>query len=228
MATPIHWGKNQPGMQAKEELEGWRRSLAIGLWRLSGYITCLFALLLYYVGAHKQIANRIIEPWSHINVLVTSVHWANFLALRNHPDAQPEIMELARLVHIALSDTGPVRLKNDEWHLPYITSEDHKMYDLETLIQISVSRCASVSYKTVDGKPMDAARAVPLYAKLLAAAPLHASPAEHQAYPDTKSYNEFFQTDEWDRPEYHGNLTGWCQYRKTLKNEYVPDEFEVS
>lgn len=25
----------------------------------------------------------------------------------------------------------------------------------------------------------------------------------------------------WAHPDQHGNLTGWCQYRKTLPNEWV-------
>jgi len=48
---------------------------------------------------------------------------------------------------------------------------------------------------------------------LLVDQPIHASPAEHQATPDQRRFNG------WDKPELHGNLAGWIQYRKTLTGE---------
>jgi len=45
-ATPVHWGRNMSGMQAVEELQGWRKAGAECLWDLSGRVTCGFAWLL--------------------------------------------------------------------------------------------------------------------------------------------------------------------------------------
>lgn len=218
MAMPVFWGKNQSGMQAKEELTGWRRYLAEKIWRAGGHIACFLAWSLYKLGLHKQISNRILEPWGHITLLVTSSHWANFFALRMHPDAQPEIRELAEKIFEAKQAATPEFLKAGEWHLPYVTSEDRaEIQDIEKLKQISLARCASVSYKTVDGKIMTLERAIALGEKLLKSNPLHASPAEHQASPD------FFGRVHWANPKLHGNFTGWIQNRKTMKNEYVQD-----
>ena len=47
------------------------------------------------MGLHKQIANRPLEPWFHITVLVTATEWDNFYGLRAHKDAQPEFQVLA-------------------------------------------------------------------------------------------------------------------------------------
>ena len=93
-AMPVHWGANISGMQAKNELSGWRLLLARNVWLTASKFACIFAYMLYYVGLHKQIGNRILEPWQFINVIVTSTEWDNFFELRIHPDAQPEIKEL--------------------------------------------------------------------------------------------------------------------------------------
>jgi len=50
-----------------------------------------------------------------------------------------------------------------------------------------------------------------LYDRLIGSAPIHASPAEHQA-----------QSLSADKGGYRlGNLRGWLQYRKTLEGENV-------
>ena len=187
MFVPKYWGKNQSGMQAKEELKGWRKRLAKTLWIAAGHTACNLALFMNWIGLHKQLANRIVEPWCYVTVLVTSSHWANFLALRNHPDAQPEIKELAEEIAKALKFSRPKIVNHGEWHLPYITVDERESgLSNDSMVRISVARSASVSYKTVDGKFMTAERALALYDKLLASVPLHASPAEHQATPDKR------------------------------------------
>lgn len=233
MFIPSYWGKNQSGMQAKEELTGMKKWLAKSIWIGAGHMACNTALLMNWIGLHKQLANRIVEPWAYVTVIVTSTHWANFLALRDHPDAQPEIKELAKKIKDALKFSAPKLVSHGEWHLPYVTNEELVSgISVEKLIRISVARSASVSYRTVDGKFMTTERALALYDKLLASVPLHASPAEHQATPDHKDYLKVigevdeFSMYEWEKPEQHGNFTGWIQYRKTLENEYVKDKFE--
>ena len=247
MAMPYHWGANQPGMQAKMELTGWRKWLAKTLWRTAGYVAVGFAYLMFKAGAHKQIVNRITEPWSHIRVCVTSTEWQNFFALRNHEDAQPEIKRLAMHMLYTFHRSIPRKLREGDWHLPYVEPKDwadtlqaaqiagfrgNEAYDesLRQLILISTARCASTSYKTVDGKEMTWDRAVGLGEKLLGSTPLHASPAEHQAFPDTKSHYErlliigdkeelISSGEDWDHPEEHGNFVGFRQHRKQLPYE---------
>src|SRR5690606_15037567 len=102
MFTPVYWGKNQSGMKAKEELTGIQLWLAKKLWYLAGYSATVFAQVAEKIGLHKQIANRIIENYGYVTVVFTTTNLSNYVALRNHPDAQPEIKVLARLVYEAI------------------------------------------------------------------------------------------------------------------------------
>ena len=268
-AMPLHWGKNQTGMQAREEwnapvhLPGGWTATSTAAWNVARDRAIEVAEAFDAAGYHKQIVNRLLEPFSHINVLVTSTYWANWDALRAHPDAQPEIQMLAQAMIQARAKSKPKLLHPGEWHLPYVSEEDrHRAlsrvmfasigYDEEVLdelrgcltfrpslielrkaeelmIKLSIARCASVSYKTVDGQEMTFDRAIALSDKLLASAPLHASPAEHQATPDDITWwgrllNRVFDTDAfWSGRKQWGNFHGWCQYRKTLAGEFVSE-----
>ena len=174
-------------------------------------------------------------------------------ASRDHPDAQPEIQELARLMKQAYQESLPNPVHLGEWHLPYITDEDWKAAErhcqigritrdmpsykekLEIVRKVSVARCARVSYKAFDGSVAPIEKDLELFEQLLVSQPLHASPAEHQATPDTMMTVEREEhidedgttkhlgvEDEWVNKQYHGNFRGWIQYRKTIPNEFVP------
>jgi hypothetical protein len=226
-AQPVHWGKNQAGMQAKEELTGFRLWATKKIWNVSGKVACGFAWILNKVGCHKQIVNRITEPWSHIKVVATATEWDNFFYLRNHPDAQPEIHELARIMWDLYKNSTPKELKEGEWHLPYISSSDGKYYTTSTPIPIagfpedkpmykvfasdeisledakklSASLCAQTSFRKAD-ESVD--KAIRIYDRLVVSRPVHSSPFEHQATPS-------------DDPELvSGNLRGWFQFRESI------------
>lgn len=234
-AMPIHWGKNQKGMQAHEELGPIERARARGVWRRARNRAIEQAQKMIEIGAHKQIVNRLLEPFSHINVLVTATEWTNFFGLRDHPDAQPEIRVLAQCMKAEMATSTPKLLKPGEWHLPYVTEDDvvdcgvknlQKCggfvveCDGSDLVKISVSRCARVSYLTHEGKRPSIKEDLELYDRLIGSKPLHASPAEHQATPDQYNEPEKPRTG-WEQPEQHGNLVGWIQYRKTLPGECI-------
>jgi hypothetical protein len=182
-AGPIHWGANQAGMQARAQLVGWRRALAGGLWRLAGKVMCGFAWGMMQLGLHKQVANRLLEPWQYINVVVTSTKWENFFALRCHPDAQPEFRELAERIREVIGQwTGyEQRLQPGEWHLPWASDTFDYQRPIDERLRLSGARCAAVSYMTVDGAPMTAEKAEEVFKKLMGGSPFHASPFEHQA-----------------------------------------------
>lgn len=237
-AMPLKWFSNKPGMQGGEEILGGARESLIKEWYEARDNAIRTARHMSSMGAHKQHVNRVIEPFTHINVLVTSTSWENWDTLRNHKDAQPEICALAKAIKHASDMSTPGILQSGQWHLPYVGPEDwqtlhnetvHRGRDLaKTLIKLSVARCARVSYLTQDGTVPKIEKDLELYERLVGGSPLHASPAEHQATPDsmtkahTGSYGEW-RVDSWDHPQWHGNLTGWIQYRKTLPLEYVPD-----
>jgi thymidylate synthase ThyX len=202
-AMPVHWGKNQPGMQAREELPEFEQENSLGCWVLARDQVVKYARHMAGSGLHKQIVNRILEPFQHINVLVTATEWDNFFALRDHPDAQPEIQALARAMKEAMAGSEPRFLKPGSWHKPYINADDYN--NQGDMRMVSAARCASVSYKTVDGKPMSVDKALEIFDKLAGSDPIHASPFEHIARPDP------------DNGPGCRNFTKWHQWRADLE-----------
>lgn len=253
-AMPIHWGSNKPGMQAGAEIQepiklyapitGEVVSLSpqhVWLYQMDLAITVAQAYS--DAGYHKQLVNRLLEPWAHINVIVTSTEWANFFTLRSHPDAQPEIKVLSDLIQAQMAESVPSQLDEDQWHLPYIlgsdwldikkhakanriTRDEPGYQELAAIaLKVSTARCARVSYLTHDGRKTTVEEDIELHDKLVVAQPLHASPAEHQAKPDKweESVDGWGNDNSnWAQPKLHGNLRGWIQYRKTLPGEFIP------
>ena len=233
-AMPIHWGSNKSGMQAGAELNIANLASCKELWYDARDHAIRQAERLMAHGLHKQIANRILEPWGHINVVCTATNYANFYHLRSHPDAQPEIRELSDMMRSVQEISTPTLLRPGEWHLPYIRPEDYaaaaEMFPsnahqiVELLKKVSVARCARVSYLTHEGKVASLEAELELYDRLVGSEPLHASPAEHQATPDyTIQANSPIGEFEWNQQELHGNFEGWIQFRKTLKGESVEE-----
>jgi thymidylate synthase ThyX len=208
---PVFWGKNKPGMQAKEELSGISLSLVKKLWRVASFFAIAFAYLFYKLGLHKQIGNRILEPWMWANTIVTATDWDNFFLLRNHNDAQPEFHVLAGMMQELYEENTPTFINYGEWHLPYIKDTDKSNYQIDDLIKMSVARCARVSYNNHSGKKSSFEEDVSLHDKLLKSFPPHASPSEHQATPIRSK-------------EYSKNFYGWEQYR--LEVEYYWEKSE--
>ena len=200
-AKPIHWGQNQPGMQASVELEGDSRRLVQDCWEAAMWAATRHAEFMISEGAHKQIANRILEPFQTMKTVMTATCLDNFFWLRNHEDAQPEIKELARLMWEALKAATAFELKPGEWHLPYVhTVRDPSSgkvryfdkpiglmteYTLEEALAVSSSCCAQVSYRKLDDT-LEKAHIV--FQRLVDSKPVHASPFEHQATPMVFAY----------------------------------------
>lgn len=225
-AMPVHWGKNQPGMQASEELDEYHKKIARGEWINAAKSAADHAELLAHYGAHKQIVNRIIEPYLWANGIVTSTEWDNWDDLRRHEDAQPEIHELACRIHEAKSASIPRLLKAGQWHLPYISEEEmndpfFKIEANQNMLQkISAARCCRVSYLKHDGTAPNIDDDLALFQRLAGAVPKHYSPLEHQATPDEIVPGNRMAMASWKHPELHGNFKGWCQYRRM-------DEFNI-
>ena len=210
-AMPVSFGKNQKGMQAGAELKGFRLWLVKQIWRKARWPVIGFAYTMHGLGVHKQVVNRLLAPWTHITVVMTSVYWDNFFNLRCHEAADPTMRALAEALWVAREASVPVKLKEGEWHLPFVTAEELEMYDHDQVLKISAERCARTSYGTNGGKVDVNFR---LFNQLVGSTPVHASPLEHQATGDTKTRSGY-----WKRPELHGNLTGCIQHRKLTPNE---------
>lgn len=222
-AMPIHWGKNQAGMQAAEQFTGYDAEHAEALWLHAASLAANVAEKMMNAGLHKQVANRILEPFQHIHVVVTATEWDNFFNLRAHPDAQPEIHALAIAMREAMEESTPSILMPGEWHLPYIT--DYERQDgywkgrEDSLRKISAARCARVSYLKHDGGIPDVNGDLALYERLVGGVPLHASPVEHQATPDVWHEDTDGFTG-WEQSSLHGNFDGWIQNRKLVEAQF--------
>ena len=201
-AMPVHWGENQPGMQANKEIDN--VDLAKKLWIESAELACQQAEKMLELNIHKQIANRLTEPFMHMKTIVTATEWENFFTLRDHNDAQPEIRELAIQMNNAMKESTPSTMKSGDWHLPYVRDDEQHLLT-ETKLKISTARCARVSYLTHDGKVPDIDKDLELYHRLVISKPPHLSPVEHQATPML------------DHITWSGNFKGWLQHRKLIE-----------
>jgi thymidylate synthase ThyX len=222
LAQPVFWGSNKPGMQAGAELTGEVLDQVKAWWREGAEAVIPIVEKMVAAGLHKQVANRMLEPWAHINVVVTATDYQNWWALRRHEDAQPEIKVLADAMFEERINSTPRLREPGYWHLPYVRA-DECLLDLELQKKISVARCARVSYLTHDGRQTTTEEDIQLYDRLVGSHPLHASPAEHQATPDLELGGApQNHSDNWSEPELHGNFRGWIQLRKTLPGEFTP------
>lgn len=239
-ATPIHWGKNQAGMQAADVLDGENLSETKGEWFLAAQNAADSAEFMSQEGAHKQIVNRILEPFQMMKTVLTATEFDNFFWLRCDPDAQPEIQELANCMFDAMKRSEPEYLKEGQWHTPYVDhwegveehSEDFgymiyedgkpKIINEEEAKAISTSCCAQVSYRTLNNtyeKAMD------IYSKLASGRKVHASPFEHVAKPmgDRPSHEDGVTHKDSVGNYWSGNFKGWIQLRQTLDNHVCWD-----
>jgi thymidylate synthase ThyX len=247
-AMPTHWGKNQSGMQANEELSEEKtlfvqsrndfgseyispKECAKRIWLDARDEAIASVRKLDKLGLHKQIANRILEPWFHIKIILSGTEYENWFALRAHKDAHPDIRKLAEIMLEAYNQSEPKKLKSGEWHIPFGDKIDsfraNKLYEkfynqneltsvhvvserlCELRRKIAVARCARISYFNFEGKD-DYEADVKLCDRLFANIPKHLSPTEHVA--------QALETSEWI-----GNFRGFKQYRKFFADENLSD-----
>lgn len=207
-AMPVSWGKNQAGMQAGEENtalicvpslhppeENYGREQ---LWGMAASDAAAYSEAFAQAGYHKQVANRLTEPFQWMRTLVTSTEWDNFFELRDHPDADPTFQALAAAMREARKGSEPVER---EYHLPYITDEELSLYKTPVLFKASANRCKRVSYFTFEGGSVSIAREAADFDDMVSSKPLHASPLEHPAAAVGADVHS-------------GNFQGWYQFRQ--------------
>lgn len=204
---PLEWGANKSGMQAKEALTGDALKYAQQAWNVGRARAIDVAEALAEAGAHKQIVNRVLEPYLPITMVVTGDDRAydNFFSQRAHPDAQPEMQALAYIMKQAYDTSEPMPLSNGCWHLPYYDRELASL-PVDKCVRACVGRCARVSYNNHNGERNYDADVI-LFHKLVNASPPHLSPLEHVAVVNTE-----YQGDR-------GNFSRpWLQFRKTYSD----------
>lgn len=231
---PVYWGKNQKGMQADVELSEDEIASCREIWLEAAGDAIKHAQRLLERGVHKQITNRLLEPFLWHTVIVTSTEWSNWDHLRVDREAQPEIRVAAEAVLQHRNQSRSKLLNSAEWHLPFTTSEDPLEY-IDPIVKISVGRSARVSYLNHDGK-RDVADDVALSGRVLKSG--HMAPWEHVARPMTRAERELFGKVQWfaqpqgpggfadvtwncgQRQYFCGNFNGWIQARKMIHGEW--------
>lgn len=229
---PVYWGKNQKGMVAEEELSIDTQEAAEKAWLRGRDAALSFAKELLALGIHKQITNRILEPWLAHTAILTATDWANFLNLRTQGNAQPEIRVVAKMMQEAYGDSIPLALKEGEWHLPLVRGVDEdQLLDFMVLdrVKVSAGRTARTSYLTHDGK-RDPQADIDLATRLRE--DWHMSPWEHPCRAMNQHELEIFSQKKYEwRDEgwtptgevshYLGPFNGWVQARKMIPGEAV-------
>jgi len=202
--TPVHWGSNQAGMVAGEEIEEhvkvWdgrdARSYSLNREDAWYHAACLSADAMKAfdnAGYHKQIVNRIGEAFTFVRGVITATEIDNFFHLRVHPAADPFIQELARCMWEAYELAEAEVLREGEWHTPYVEhfrASDGDAFleyhhnglevDVERAKQISAAGTAQVSFRKLDLSEETVDR---VYSRLVDDETPHASCVEHQATP---------------------------------------------
>ena len=252
MAVPVYWGKAKSGMQADGEVdeddvwwyeEKWKFAFDEVSYRVEQLSDLVEGKKGFMQALHKQVPNRLIEPFQMMKTVITGTDWSNFFNLRLHPDAQPEICMLAYKMYKAMQESKPYLLKVGEWHLPFVNvgwngkgemcyaDEDFNFVELEQAIKLSAASCASVSYRT-EGMTLE--KADKIFDMLIKAEVIHSSPFEHLATPVKPKFNELgkvrvnrSEPQSWEDGVTHmnkqgelcsGNLRGFIQYRHLLPN----------
>lgn len=201
-ALPVEFGQNQRGMQAGDALAGDDERAALEAWLQARDQAVEAVEQLQELGVHKQVTNRLLEPFMWHTVIVTATEWDGFWEQRCSPLAQPEIMVAAEAMREAFDTSTPAEVARGGWHTPYLRDEDGDLDD-ETARQVSAARCARVSYLTHDGR-RDIDKDIELYERLVSARPPHWSPLEHVATPA--------EPDEAPL----GNFRAWRQLRHSV------------
>ena len=196
--------KGKKGMGSGEDVDELDQAYAEKIWRLSLQGTLHTVKCLSEMGIEKGQVNRLLEPFSYIEVLLTATEWKNFLMLRDHSAAQVEIQEVARAIRVAMDNSNPQVLRPGEWHLPYISSPSAEKPSFLFHPKRSAARCARISYNSFNAEmPSSPEEDMILFEKLAGSNPRHLAPLE----PPSQA--------QADRTR-HGNFIGFKSLRKIM------------
>lgn len=244
--TPIHFGQNKAGMTADTEVTLDVKHMAKFEWDLAAANAISSAKKLDNFKIHKQVTNRVLEPFSYMRMVVTATELDNFFWLRLHEHADPHINELARVMLFALQESVPTALQHGDYHVPFFGNgywtpeiEAHYGVTAQQAIEHSMSCCAQTSYRKLD---MSTEKTEDIIKKLFGGDRAHSSCAEHQATPmavPTLSAipKDYLVTDYiFTMPEsthldregnfWSNNFKHWTQYRDSIEGNVKTEGFD--
>ena len=243
--VPQWFGQNKSGMVSQQEVKMPR--VARFLWKSARYPACGMHWLLEKVGLHKELCNRILNPFQWVRETITATEWDNLYNLRIHKDAQRDIKDIIGAIYEAHQQSTPVKLESGQWHVPYVDrgmsnhgamlyfDTDGNRLTVEQAIKCATARCARSSYDNHDKSSATRGKDISLYESLVISDPAHASPVEHSCTPiqpmasfgigNDKNHDSIPLT--WEGGVTHvdrefnlwsGNFKGWIQHRQTLSS----------
>lgn len=204
---PVSFGKNQSGMQAGEEHRAnihltydmgfphGHDATPEDAWNFAKESAEMFSNAFAAAGYHKQVYNRLTEPFQMIRVLVTATETDNFYWLRDDKAADPTLAEQAKCMREAHLKSVPEILAQGCWHLPFLDmrwdgqvqyhylskdSGKHDYLSLEDAIKVSCARCAATSFRNEN---YGLEKSLSVYDKLINGDKIHGGATEHCATP---------------------------------------------
>ena len=198
--TPVHWTKNEKGMVGKEDFTPAEIECLKGQWEGAREKAITTAKNMSYLNVHKQVANRLLEPFSFIKVVCTATEWDNFFKLRLASDVEPHMRDLATAMWWSGAEVKP---KEDTRHIPYCdTLPEH----FENPWVISGARCARVSYNSHNGTKATFEADMKLYNSLREHG--HMTPLEHCCF-------------AYDDDRFYANLHTWASHRYCIEHKLM-------
>lgn len=207
--APVEWGKNCSGMSNKEIIS--EQSILASIqneWEIARHNAIESARRLNNLNVHKQIVNRILEPFLPHTVIATMDRQAleHFLMLRTSIEAQPEIRALALEMQRLYHSTRPGMLYDFQIYSPFgiyeweclnmteVPDDQTGQYENKLMyspvIYRDVSKCARISYLKHEETASEE-KDENLFWKLFKAK--HLSPFEHLAlYDPQRRFSRFF------------------------------------
>ena len=219
--VPVKFGTKKKGMQAGEPTF-LTKFYGEKIWKLSSKFACFFHWMMEKFGIHKEVANRVLEPyvWVEETITVEADALKEIANLRVHDDAQEDVRRIVEEMVYEMDKSTPVELNQGQWHVPYVVRrqvENEMIYTdntgnkltLDQAIVCSAARCARSSYANHDNSMSSYDKDIGLAKQLIGSKPMHLSPFEHQARPFT---------DDTEKSQYSSNFRNFFQQRKAIEN----------
>ena len=219
--VPVKFGTKKKGMQAGEPTF-LTKFYGEKIWKLSSKFACFFHWMMEKFGIHKEVANRVLEPyvWVEETITVEADALKEIANLRVHDDAQEDVRRIVEEMVYEMDRSTPVELNQGQWHVPYVvrrqvenemiyTDNNGNKLTLDQAIICSAARCARSSYANHDNSMSSYDKDIGLAKQLIGSEPMHLSPFEHQARPFT---------DDTEKSQYGSNFRNFFQQRKAIEN----------
>lgn len=218
-------------------------------WNIAKEAAVGFSKSFHKAGYHKQIYNRLTEPFQMMKTVISGTEWANFFWLRDDDAADPTIAALARAMKKAMNESTPQVLQAGEWHLTYVDTKrdehgnlrygdfsetgEFTEYNLLDAIKVSAARTAAVSFRNLD---YTLEKCLEVYDRLVGDDKKHASAFGHQCTPILhtvmNAYDDHINIptipSTWQDGISHSDrngqlwsamMRGYIQYRKLIPGE---------